>query len=34
MQALDLIDFGAASDETLGIPGGAYEDIASETHME
>jgi hypothetical protein len=31
---LELIDLGAASEETQGIPGGWYEDIASETHME
>jgi hypothetical protein len=30
----DLIDLGAVSEETQGIPGGWYEDIASETHME
>jgi len=29
-----LIDLGAASEQTHGIPGGWYEDIVSETHMD
>jgi hypothetical protein len=33
-EELALIDLGAASEETLGIPLGEYEDLASETHMD